>query len=155
MVLRQKSMLPNYWSTSHCCGFVLRPLMTSDSSDMVKPHTYIVFSLPLLEGLSPDRVQSWAADLNLSPEKVSTDTGWVVALEHAGTREVFSLVTLLGVFPMADWRGWNARLRICRGGGILFSLAEKKKGIVPITKNTIINKISATVIRLLLVYWVV
>lgn len=52
---------------------------------MVKPPIYILFSLPLLEGMAPDRAQSWAADLNLSPEKVSTDTGCVVVLEHAGT----------------------------------------------------------------------
>lgn len=44
-----------------------------------------MFSLPLMEGLSPDRAQSWVTDLNLSPEKVSTDTGCVVALEHKGT----------------------------------------------------------------------
>lgn len=94
---------------------------------MIKTRIYIVFPLLLLEGLSPDMAQSWAADLNLSPEKVSTDTGCVVALEHAGTSEIFSLVTLLRVFPMADLRGWNARLRTCRGGGILFSLAEEKR----------------------------
>lgn len=30
MVLSQKSMLHDYWSTSQCCGFVLHPLMTSE-----------------------------------------------------------------------------------------------------------------------------
>lgn len=80
-----------------------------------------------LSTASPGRGQCWAADLNLSPEKVSTDTGCSIVLEHAGTWGVFSLGTLLGVFPGADLRGWNARLRTCRGGGVLVSLAGKKK----------------------------
>lgn len=101
----------------------------------------IVFSLPSLEGDIPRKRQGyyWAADLNLSPEKVSTDTVWDVVLEHVGIWGVFSLVTLLGVFPGADLRGWNARLRTCRGGGVLVSLAGKN-GKKKTTNTTLDNK---------------